>query len=478
MAKKIVTRFAPSPTGWLHIGGLRTALFSYLVAKKNRGSFLLRIEDTDQKRLIPEAAKHLQSILKTFGLNTDGPVVIQSVRAKKGIYQQAADKLIIGGHAYYCFCTPERLQDMRLKQSERHEPPRYDGRCRQLATAEVEAKLDSKLPSVVRLKFPEHGDTTFKDEIRGDVTFDDKNLDDAILLKSDGFPTYHLANVVDDHDSGVTHVIRGEEWLPSAPIHGLVYDYLGFERPLFFHLPLILNPDHSKLSKRQGDVAVEEYLRHGYLKEALINYIAFLGWNPGDDREIFTFGELIKVFDLKQLNKSAAVFDRHKLDWYNAWYLRNIVATKNLEDLYKIIEPFAPKLPKEKALQLFTLTFQRLKTLEEMTTIYPFLWQAIDYPPDLLIFKKSDREKTIKGLESVTRALQATKKSWTRVNLDIVIKKAAEDHNLTFGDTFWPVRVALSGSATSPSPAELLEFFGPEESFRRLRRASGKFVQN
>src|SRR3989344_101310 len=289
MPKSIKTRFAPSPTGWLHVGGLRTALYAYLFAKHNKGEFLLRIEDTDQERKVKGAVENLQEMLKIFRLNWDNEKpMIQSERIS--VYQKYAEDLIKKDKAYYCFCSKERLDNLRKAQQQKGLPPMYDGHCRDISLQEIS---DKKLKEayVIRFKMPRTGQTEFSDIIRGKVKFDNRLLDDPIILKSDGFPTYHLANVVDDHEMKVTHVIRGEEWLPSTPKHILLYRAFGWQQPQFAHLPLLLNPDKSKLSKRQGNVAVEDYLKKGYLPESLLNFVLLLGWNPKTEQEIFTIEE-------------------------------------------------------------------------------------------------------------------------------------------------------------------------------------------
>jgi exopolysaccharide biosynthesis WecB/TagA/CpsF family protein len=315
---EVRTRFAPSPTGFLHIGGLRTALYNYLYAKQHKGKFILRIEDTDQERLVPNAQQQLIQTLKSFNLEFDeGPGIegkygpyIQSQRLH--LYQEYVQKLLDSKAAYYCFCTTERLQELREMQEQVHQPSKYDRHCLQLNIKEIEEKIKNNEPHVVRLRIPE-GHTSFNDLIRGEVSVDNQVLDDQIILKSDGYPTYHLANVVDDHLMKITHVIRGEEWIPSTPKHIILYQAFGWLPPEFSHLPLLLNADKSKLSKRQGDVAAEDYLQKGYLPEALLNFIALLGWNPGTDDEIFSLSELTTKFTLEKVQKSGAVFNIQKL---------------------------------------------------------------------------------------------------------------------------------------------------------------------
>ena len=330
-------RFAPSPTGNVHVGSLRTALYNYLFAKKNNGQFLLRLEDTDRTRYEEGAVENLLGALMVTGVvpdeglfEEDGKIVqkgdygpyIQSERLE--IYKKYIDQLLENGQAYYCFCTKERLDEVREKQKRAAETPRYDGHCRNLPREEVEARVAAGEPYVIRLKLPEDHVVTFDDAVRGRIEINTNDLDDQVLIKTDGFPTYHFAVVVDDHLMGITHVIRGEEWLPSTPKHVYLYECFGWEQPQYVHLSNILNDDHKKLSKRQGDVSVGDFLKKGYLPEALINFLALLGWSPEDEQEIFSMDELVEAFDLSRVNKSGAVFDRAKLDWMNAHYIKEL----------------------------------------------------------------------------------------------------------------------------------------------------------
>lgn len=323
-------RFAPSPTGFLHIGGLRTALYDYLFAKKTGGRFILRIEDTDRKRLVEGATENLIQSLVRLGLDIDeGPGIggdfgpyTQSERLE--LYHTHADELLKNGHAYRCFCSADTLDEMRQKQQENKEFVKYDRRCLQLSPAEIEANLKAGKEYTLRLKMPDEHKFCFEDLVRGRVEMDSAQSDDQVIIKSDGFPTYHLAAVVDDHYMQITHVIRGEEWLSSTPKHIWLYQCLGWDAPAWVHLPLILNPDRSKLSKRMNDVSVESYLEKGYLKEALLNFIALLGWHAADDRELYTLAELCAEFSLERVSKAGAVFDLTKLDWMNGNYLRSL----------------------------------------------------------------------------------------------------------------------------------------------------------
>lgn len=330
-------RFAPSPTGNVHVGSLRTALYNYLFAQKNNGQFLLRLEDTDRTRYEEGAVENLLDALMVTGVvpdeglfEEDGKIIqkgdcgpyIQSERLD--IYKKYIDQLLENGQAYYCFCTKERLDEVREKQKAAGETPRYDGHCRNLPREEVEARVAAGEPCVIRLKLPEDHVVAFDDAVRGRIEINTNDLDDQVLIKTDGFPTYHFAVVVDDHLMGITHVIRGEEWLPSTPKHVYLYECFGWEQPQYVHLSNILNDDHKKLSKRQGDVSVGDFLKKGYLPEALINFLALLGWSPENEQEIFSMDELIEAFDLSRINKSGAVFDRAKLDWMNAHYIKEL----------------------------------------------------------------------------------------------------------------------------------------------------------
>ena len=342
----IRVRFAPSPTGYLHIGGLRTALYNYLFARHTGGTFILRIEDTDRTRIVPDAMENLIHTLQKLDITFDeGPIIggnygpyIQSERLD--LYRKEAQKLLDAGFAYRCFCTPETLAQMRAEQQAKGEFVKYDRRCLNLTPAEIEAKLAKGEPYVLRLKMPEKRIFRFKDIIRGEVEMDSAQSDDQVLIKSDGYPTYHLAAVVDDHYMDISYVIRGEEWLSSMPKHLWLYECFGWTPPQWVHLPLILNPDRTKLSKRMNDVAVEDYLERGYLKEAIINFVALLGWHSADNREIFSLEELCQEFTLERVNKSGAIFDLNKLNWMNGWYLRNL-------PLDTIVERSKPYFEKE-----------------------------------------------------------------------------------------------------------------------------------
>lgn len=463
---KIRTRFAPSPTGELHIGGARTALFAFLFARHNKGDFLLRIEDTDRERYVEGSVERIIESLKWLGIEADEEVVYQSKRLEK--YKAAADELVRAGKAYFCFCSKERLDQLRAEQSAKGLPPRYDGKCRHIPQNEARERVDAGEEHVVRLKVPHEGKCTFKDLIRGEVTFIFREIDDAIILKSDGYPTYHLANVVDDHEMKISHVIRAEEWLSSTPKHILLYDYFKWEKPEFAHLSMILGQDKAKLSKRHGATSIKDYRDQGYLPEALLNFMVLLGWNPGDDKEIFSLQNLIKKFDLEHVGKSPAIFDLAKLDWFNGWYLRE----KSDEEILKMFLELYPQDKKvENIKKIIQLEKPRIKKLGDIKESVKVFTVIPDYPKEILIFVKSDISKTKKGLSLAIKALEKIDDdSWQSIHdLNDILADVVKKSGLGNGDVFWPVRAALSGLDKSPSPAELLWALGKEESLKRVK---------
>lgn len=470
----IKVRFAPSPTGYLHIGGLRTALYNYLYAQKNKGKLILRIEDTDQERYVPGADKKIIQTLKTFGIQFDQGPYYQSKRLK--LYKKYVEKLIQENKAYYCFCTRERLDQMRKKQQTNGQIPKYDRHCLNLSKKEIEKNLKNKKPHVIRLKLPDNQNIIFKDKVYGEIKINTNDMDDQVLLKSDGYPTYHLAVIVDDHEMGITHIIRGEEWLPSTPKHVLLYQMFNWPIPEFIHLPLLLNPDKTKLSKRQGDVAAEDFLKKGYLPEAILNYIAFLGWNPKTTKEIYSIEELIKDFDLAKINKAGAIFNIEKLNWFNAEYVRNIVKKKGkrYQELLEEVKKYFPKdLNKNKLENIFIVLSSRLYYLSELEKSSKFVFKLPNYDSKMLIFKKSDLKTTLRGLEIIYNELEKTKE-WTLENLNNILKNIVNNNELEAGDVFWPARVAVSGLEKSPSPAEILWILDKKENLARIKIALNK----
>lgn len=480
------TRFAPSPTGFLHIGSLRTALYAYLFAKKNNGAFILRIEDTDQTRQVAGATESLINILHSFDLNYDeGPDVggphqpyIQSQRVK--IHQKHAQLLLENNHAYRCFCTKERLEAMRLSQQNRKQAPMYDQTCRHLSESEIKEKLDSAMPFVIRQKIPANRRIIFQDLVRGQIEIDSNTIDDQVLLKSAGFPTYHLANVVDDHLMEINYVIRAEEWLPSTPKHILLYEAFDWAPPHFAHLPLLLNPDKSKLSKRQGDVAVEDYLKKGYLKETIINFVALLGWNPGsgEQKEIFSLAELIARFSLEKVQKAGAIFNIEKLNWMNGHYIRSLsvseLTTKILPFLEK--EPWFPESPYHADTAYLescvAMEQQRLKKLSEAPPLLKFLLiDELQYPIDLFINEKMkvDLEMAKTALSKSLPALEKLENYDSETAIKEQLTTVINELGVTNGQILWPLRSALSGAPHSPGVFEIIHVLGKKRSLERIQ---------
>ncbi|MBI4363680.1 MAG: glutamate--tRNA ligase [Candidatus Doudnabacteria bacterium] len=471
---EVRTRFAPSPTGFLHIGGLRTALFNFLWSRKNNGKFLLRIEDTDKARTVPGALENIVQTLKDFHLNFDEELYLQSERLE--VYKKYAEELVANGHAYYCFCMQERLEQLRKRQQDQKQPPKYDKYC-------LTHQEDPSEPHVIRLNVPADKTIRFTDVVHGEIAVSSNDLDDQVLLKSDGFPTYHLANVVDDHLMQISHVIRGDEWIPSTPKHVLLYSAFGWESPQFVHLPLLLTKSRKKLSKREGDVAVKDFLEQGYLPEALLNFVALLGWNPKTEQEIFNLRELVEQFSLDKLNKAGAVFDLEKLEWLNGVYIRSL----KVEDLFARISPYLvkagfeiDKYPKEFLLRILFLEQARLKKLSEIGDRVKYFFDDPQYDPQLLIWKKTDKKIILDSLQKLQSFLQTLpQEKFTGQILEEEIKKFIEIEKLKTGEVLWPLRVAISGLEASPGPFEIMDAFGAlsngkEVVLKRLSAAAEK----
>lgn len=487
--KKVRVRMAPSPTGFMHIGTLRTLLYDYLYARQNDGDFVLRVEDTDQSRSVDGALENLLAMLDWTGLNPDeGPYLedntvkqrgehgpyIQSER--KDLYAEYALRLVDQGDAYHCFCTSERLDEMRKQQQKEGRPTMYDRTCAHLAKDIIEEKITNGEPYVIRMRVPREEEIIVDDLVRGRVIFQGKTVDDQVILKSDGFPTYHLAVVVDDHLMDITHIFRGEEWLPSTPKHIILYKMLDFPLPAFAHLPLLLNADKSKLSKRQGDVAVEDYVAKGYLKEAIINFVALLGWNPGggSTEEIFTLEELVEKFSLTKVHKAGAVVDVKRLNWINAHYIKNL----SIEDLYERALPFVrekdfyanwEESEKEtNTKKLLTLEQDRLERLVDLGEENGFLFSPISYEPEILVWKENTLDDAKAELTKAKNVLEGIEESdWTRENITEILMETAGDKR---GDFLWPLRAALTGEKRSPSPMDCAWFLGKEETLYRIEQ--------
>ena len=491
--QKIVTRYAPSPTGYLHVGGLRTALYSYLYAKKLGGTFFVRIEDTDRERFVADGTKNILDSLYWAGIIPDEGVVIAddgsvTQRGANGpyiqserlsIYRTYADQLIASGHAFYCFCSSERLDAVRTERMAAKLPPGYDGTCKHLTKEEIASKLASGTPYTIRLDMPEEGECVFTDLIRGEIRFPKKDVDDQVLIKSDGFPTYHLAVVVDDHLMEVTHVLRGEEWISSTPKHLELFAALGWDAPQYGHLPLLLNADKSKLSKRQGDVAVLDYQKKGYLPEALVNFVALLGWNPGTEQELFSLSELVAQFSLDKIHLAGAVFNLEKLDWFNRAYIKTLES--NI--LEKYIHDFLPE-PLRNDASFMTYLPRLIPTIAERIVVFSDIEKMYTegefayclgtpvFPKEKLLAKK-DTDQSL-----VREYLGAMKDLIMAISDDTYTKETIEEKILAYANTLpargpalHALRVALSGMDRSPDPFTLSYILGKDESLIRITHA-------
>lgn len=477
-------RFAPSPTGYLHIGGLRTALYNYLYAKQNGGKFLLRLEDTDRTRYVEGAIENLIHELKWAGVEADegvcldengkitevgecGPY-IQSERVEKGIYNKYAEELIEKGYAYYCFCSKERLDDIKNQQKADGKIPRYDGLCRGVSIEDAKKRIANGESYVIRLKLPENRDIVFEDVIKGRITINTNDMDDQVLIKADGFPTYHFAVVVDDHLMGITHIVRGDEWISSTPKHIYLYEALGFEKPIFVHLPTVLNKSGKKLSKRNDDASVEDFRLKGYLPEALINYLALVGWSPESNEEILSLDEMVKQFSFDRVSKSGGVFDVDKLDWVNAQYIRKM----EVSELAKLVKPYLVKAGFikedicEKRLELITKTFQEsISRLPEIVEQSRFLFEDVAVEPDALKMRNVEhieilKEKMKEELSQIEEMDEETAKGF--------MKKVQKASGFKGKDLYMPVRALLTGQVHGPELSNILEILGKGEILRRL----------
>ncbi len=479
-------RYAPSPTGEPHVGNIRTALFNWLFARHEGGSFLLRIEDTDQTRLVPGALDKVLESLRWLGLDWDeGPEVggphgpyFQSERLD--IYHRYSDQLIESGWAYLCYCTPERLDALRTEQARLKQPPRYDRHCRDLSEAERQERAERGLKAVVRFKTPLDGRTSFADVVRGDVTFENATLDDFIIVKSDRYPTYHLASVVDDHLMEISHVLRAEEWLPSTPRHLLLYQALGWQPPHFAHLPMLLGKDRSKLSKRHGATSVLDYAEQGYLPEAMFNFLGLLGWSLDDHTEIISREQFISHFSLERIVKSAAIFDLDKLTWMNGVYMRDLppesLAALVRERLERDLPPDVPRpLDEEYILRMVPLIRERVKRLDDLKRFaeFFFLGDDLDYTLSELLgkaFAGRPRDAAL-ALGAACERL-APLSSWDAQSLEEAMRPLAEELSLKAGDLFMLMRVAVTGSSVAPPLFQSMAILGRERCVARLLRAS------
>lgn len=477
----VKTRFAPSPTGRMHVGNLRTALYAYLIAKHEGGKFMLRIEDTDQERFMEGALEIIYRTLAKTGLvhdegpDKDGGVgpYVQSERQAQGLYLKYAKKLIEQGDAYYCFCDKERLESLKTEVAGK-EITVYDKHCLHLSKEEIEANLAAGKPYVIRINMPTEGTTTFHDELYGDITVENNELDDMILIKSDGYPTYNFANVIDDHLMGITHVVRGNEYLSSAPKYNRLYEAFGWEIPKYIHCPLITNEDHQKLSKRCGHSSYEDLLDQGFLTEAIVNFVALLGWSPSSDNEIFSLEELVKEFDYHRISKSPAVFDMVKLRWMNGEYMKKM----DDEKFYEMALPYLKEvITKDLDFhKIAAMVKTRIEVFPDIKDHVDFFEKVPEYETSMYVHKKmkTNEETSLQVLREVQPLLEA-QEDFSNDALFEMLSAYAKEHGYKVGYVMWPIRTALSGKQMTPAGAtEILEVLGKEESLVRIQAAIDK----
>ena len=480
----VKTRFAPSPTGRMHVGNLRTALYAYLIAKHEGGKFMLRIEDTDQERFMEGALDIIYRTLAKTGLvhdegpDKDGGVgpYVQSERQAQGLYMKYAKKLIEQGDAYYCFCDKERLESLKTEVAGK-EITVYDKHCLHLSKEEIEANLAAGKPYVIRINMPTEGTTTFHDELYGDITVENNELDDMILIKSDGYPTYNFANVIDDHLMGITHVVRGNEYLSSAPKYNRLYEAFGWEIPKYIHCPLITNEDHQKLSKRCGHSSYEDLLDQGFLTEAIVNFVALLGWSPSSDNEIFSLEELVKEFDYHRISKSPAVFDMVKLRWMNGEYMKKMDDDK----FYEMALPYLKEVITRDLdfHKIAAMVKTRIEVFPDIKDQVDFFEKVPEYETSMYVHKKmkTNEETSLQVLREVQPLLEA-QEDFSNDALFAMLSAYAKEHGYKVGYVMWPIRTALSGKQMTPAGAtEILEVLGKEESLVRIQAAIEKLTK-
>ena len=475
---KIRTRYAPSPTGRMHVGNLRSALYEFLIAKHEGGDFMLRIEDTDQERFVEGATEIIYRTLERVGLKHDegpdkdggyGPYV-QSERMKTGIYMKYAKELVEKGEAYYCFCDKERLASLKTEVVEGKEITVYDKHCLSLGKEEIEANLAAGKPFVIRQNNPREGSTTFHDELYGDITVDNAELDDMILIKSDGYPTYNFANVVDDHTMAITHVVRGNEYLSSSPKYTRLYEAFGWEPPKYVHLPLVTDENHKKLAKRGGSTSFEDLMEQGFLAEAVVNFIALLGWSPDDNREIFSLDQLIEAFDYRRISKSPAVYDVVKLRWMNGEYIKAM----DFDIFYEKAEPYLKKaITKDLDLRkIAAMVKTRIEVFPDIVEMVDFFEELPEYDAAMYTHKKMKTNSTtsLEVLSEVLPLLEAQEDFSNDALFDVLVKYVGEK-GCKNGYVMWPLRTAVSGKQTTPAGAtEIMEVLGKKESLERIRK--------
>ncbi|MCR5702501.1 MAG: glutamate--tRNA ligase [Lachnospiraceae bacterium] len=476
MSGKIRTRFAPSPTGRMHVGNLRTALYAYLVAKHEDGDFILRIEDTDQERYVEGAVDIIYRTMEGTGLihdegpDKDGGVgpYVQSERVKQGLYMEYAKKLIEKGEAYYCFCDKERLDNLKEEVVDGKSIRKYDKHCLNLSKEEIEANLAAGKPFVIRQNVPLEGETSFEDELYGTITVPNNELDDMILIKSDGYPTYNFANVVDDHLMGITHVVRGQEYLSSSPKYNRLYQAFGWDVPTYIHCPTITNENHEKLSKRSGHSSYEDLLEQGFVTEAIVNFVALLGWSPTDNQEIFSLEELCKAFDYKHISKSPAVFDMVKLRWMNGEYIKNMDFDKFKEMALPYVKEVITK--DVKIDEILELVKTRIEVFPDIKEHIDFFEELPDYDIELYTHKKmkTNSENSLEILKEEYDILKNVD-DWSLDNLHDTLMEYIANKGIKNGTGLWPVRIAVSGKQMTPGGAfEIMDILGKEESIRRI----------
>lgn len=481
-------RFAPSPTGFLHIGGLRTALYNYLYAKKHGGSFILRIEDTDRTRIVDGAIETLLENLEWAGISHDegvfldengniyekgeyGPY-IQSDRVKQDIYNKYIDQLLEEDKAYYCFCSSERLETVREQQKADGLIPRYDGFCRGIPLEEARKRIAAGEKYVIRMKLPHNTDVEFEDGVKGKIVINTADMDDQVLIKSDGFPTYHFAVVIDDHLMGITHIVRGDEWIPSTPKHVLLYKFFGWEQPEFIHLPTVLNKNRKKLSKRNDDVAVGDFIDQGYLASGLVNYLALVGWSPETNKEIFSLDELVDEFSFDRVSKTGGIFDREKLDWVNAHHIRNFSA----EEFAEMIKPIliqdgliTEDYPEDKLLllaQTFQESVDRVKDISESVDFI--------FTDDLVITEEDAKE--FAGKDHVSQLAGAFKNALDEIDevdsefASTIMKRIQKETGIKGKDLYMPTRAMLTGNVHGPELNNVIELLGKDEILNRIEK--------
>jgi len=498
-------RIAPSPTGFVHVGNLRTILYNYLFAKHYKGKFLIRIEDTDQTRLVHGALENLLQVLKWAGIEGDeGPYLTTDNKVKEkgdfgpyiqskrlSIYNEQIVALLDKGKVYPCFCSKKRLDDLREAQTKNKQAPKYDNFCRNLSKQEAQSMIDSGATYVIRFKMPENRNVVFEDLIRGEIVVNTKDMDDYVLIKSDGFPTYHFANIVDDHSMKITHVLRGDEWLATTPKHVLLYEAFGWQPPKFAHLPTLVNKQKKKLSKRDGDVSVKDFIDTGYLTEAFMNFIALLGWNSGTEQEIYTMNEMIQQFTLDNVHKSSAVFDIDKLNWINGTYIRKL----SVDEFYDKCLPYlikdnlltpvkdkininstSEKVKPQYIKNILVLEQARIKKLSEISEAIKFFFAPnFDYNAEKLIWKKSDRNATAQNLRDLEKILKKLKKTeFTAPGIKETIMTYISNNAKDTGSVLWPLRFALSGQDRSPDPFEIAGALGKDQTLSRITAAVEK----